>query len=144
MNPAKFNVAIIGSGNIGTDLMIKVMRNAQHLEMGAMVGIDPASDGLERARRLGVAGRRQKQAGCRQRQCGMFELTHNRLLISQMTTTSLEKDSRGTFGSVVARPTSLAVYQHHQFLSGGVGRPLFFKTCTTNSSAIQHHLGLMH
>ncbi|MBT2766842.1 acetaldehyde dehydrogenase (acetylating) [Stenotrophomonas sp. ISL-67] len=47
-------VAIIGPGNIGTDLMIKVMRHGQHLEMGALVGIDPASDGLARAVRLGV------------------------------------------------------------------------------------------
>ena len=35
--------------------MIKVMRNSKHLAMGAMVGIDPASDGLARAERLGVA-----------------------------------------------------------------------------------------
>jgi acetaldehyde dehydrogenase len=50
----KIPVAIIGSGNIGTDLMIKIMRLSETLEMGAFVGIDPESDGLKRAARMGV------------------------------------------------------------------------------------------
>jgi acetaldehyde dehydrogenase len=47
-------VAIIGSGNIGTDLLFKIRRLSTILEVAAFVGIDPMSDGLVRADRLGV------------------------------------------------------------------------------------------
>lgn len=62
----KLKAAIIGSGNIGTDLMIKILRNGKNIEMGAMVGIDPNSDGLARAARMGVATTHQGVEGLAQ------------------------------------------------------------------------------
>jgi acetaldehyde dehydrogenase len=52
----KVACAIIGTGNIGTDLLIKVVRLSKVLEVSAFVGVDPGSDGLKRAAGIGIPG----------------------------------------------------------------------------------------
>jgi acetaldehyde dehydrogenase len=50
---SRMPVAIVGTGNIGTDLMEKIRRSA-HLELALFAGVDPASPGIARARSYGI------------------------------------------------------------------------------------------
>ncbi len=60
---------IIGSGNIGTDLMIKMLKYPQNMELLAVVGIDPASEGLAMARARGLATTHEGIEGLKKLDC---------------------------------------------------------------------------
>ena len=51
---SKIKCAIIGSGNIGTDLMLKIIKTSSELELVAVIGIDPDSEGLNLAKKNNV------------------------------------------------------------------------------------------
>lgn len=61
--------AIIGSGNIGTDLMIKMIKYPQNMELAAVVGIDPESEGLAMARERGIATTHEGIEGLKRLDC---------------------------------------------------------------------------
>ena len=65
----KVKAAIIGSGNIGTDLMIKMIKYPQNMELVAVVGIDPESEGLAMARERGIATTHEGIDGLKQLDC---------------------------------------------------------------------------
>jgi acetaldehyde dehydrogenase len=80
----RWPVAIIGSGNIGTDLMLKILRSDGPLTVGAMVGVDAGSDGLARARQLGLPA----TAGGVQGLLGMPEFAGVRLAFDATSATA--------------------------------------------------------
>jgi acetaldehyde dehydrogenase len=66
---SKVKAAIIGSGNIGTDLMIKMLKYPEQMELAAVVGIDPESEGLAMARERGIATTHEGIEGLKRLPC---------------------------------------------------------------------------
>lgn len=65
----RVKAAIIGSGNIGTDLMMKMLKYPQNMELVAVVGIDAASEGLAMARAHGLATTHEGIEGLKRLPC---------------------------------------------------------------------------
>ena len=65
----RVKAAIIGSGNIGTDLMMKMIKYPRNMELAAVVGIDAASEGLAMARAHGIATTHEGIDGLRALPC---------------------------------------------------------------------------
>lgn len=66
---ARVKAVIIGSGNIGTDLMMKMIKYPQNMELVAVVGIDAASEGLAMARAHGIATTHEGIEGLKRLPC---------------------------------------------------------------------------
>ena len=66
---ARVKAAIIGSGNIGTDLMMKMIKYPQNMDLVAVVGIDAASEGLAMARAHGIATTHEGIEGLKRLPC---------------------------------------------------------------------------
>ena len=66
---AQVKAVIIGSGNIGTDLMMKMIKYPQNMELAAVVGIDAASEGLAMARAHGIATTHEGIEGLKKLAC---------------------------------------------------------------------------
>jgi acetaldehyde dehydrogenase len=65
----RVKAAIIGSGNIGTDLMMKMIKYPQNMELAVVVGIDSASEGLAMARAHGIPTTHEGIEGLRALDC---------------------------------------------------------------------------
>ena len=66
---ARVKAVIIGSGNIGTDLMMKMIKYPQNMELAAVVGIDANSEGLAMAREHGIATTHEGLEGLKKLPC---------------------------------------------------------------------------
>lgn len=66
---SKVKAAIIGSGNIGTDLMMKMIKYPENMELAAVVGIDPDSEGLAMAQERGIAVTHEGIEGLKKLDC---------------------------------------------------------------------------